>query len=427
MNSDVAVIGAGAAGLVAARVLSAGGLSVTLLEARDRIGGRILPVDGMELGAEFVHGTPGATLDRLQQAGSAFVEAEGEHWTGEGGRLEPLDDRFGGLHPLLQRAAGLDAADLSVAEYLERFRNDPELGPAAQWARRLVEGFDAADPARASLRAIVREWTGDANVESPQGRPRGGYAALLGHLSRTMDPARIELRLGSPVRTVQWRPGLVELGVEGTTLRARAVVITLPLGVLQEPVRDPHGVGFDPPLTMKEAALKGLVMGPVLKVVMRFREPFWETMHEGRYRNAQFFHRSGPPFPTFWTALPSRTPIMTAWQGGPHAARLSLEADDRIVDSAVSSLRLTVGEGVSVNRLLQQAWVHNWQRDPFARGAYSYVAVGGMGAHQALAEPVAGTLFFAGEATDDEGEAGTVAGALASGERAAREVIAALR
>jgi monoamine oxidase len=116
---------------------------------------------------------------------------------------------------------------------------------------------------------------------------------------------------------------------------------------------------------------------------------------------------------------------LIAWAGGPKAARLSGAAAPEIVRQAVTSLESVFGARAGIGGHLAAAWVHHWQQDPFARGAYSYVAVGGHGARRALAEPLLDTLFFAGEAADYEGEHGTVAGALQSGARAARQALRA--
>lgn len=429
---DVAVIGAGVAGLAASRRLGDAALSVLLLEARDRVGGRIWPVgDKVELGAEFVHGRPAATLALLHEAGAGVVAGTGDRWVVEDGRVERMDHRLiNELHQLLRRAASL-GSDISVADFLEgEVREDPRLRPVAAWVELLVEGFDAAEPRRASLKALVAEWTGEATVESPISRPKGGYATLIQHMVRVLDPARVELRLESTVRAVRWSAEGVELDVEqhGTLLqrRARRLVITLPLGVLQAAPGDPAAVSFAPPLDEKRAALGGLAMGPVHKVLLRFKEPFWETIDGGRWRNAAFFSAAELPFRTFWTALPERSHWLTAWLGGPRAAQIAAEPDDVIIARAVDSVKSLFGGRVDVARLLDEVRFHNWERDPRACGAYSYALVGGMDCRGRLAEPLRGTLFFAGEATDDSGEATTVAGAIISGERAAREVISAL-
>ena len=128
-------------------------------------------------------------------------------------------------------------------------------------------------------------------------------------------------------------------------------------------------------------------------------------------------------FPTFWTTLPVRTPLLVAWAGGPRAARMSKATKSEVIEHAFASFVSLFGERMDLAESLAGAWVHGWLRDPFARGAYSHVLVGGDDAVDRLAKPLGGTLFFAGEATDTGGEAGTVAGALQSGERAAREVL----
>jgi monoamine oxidase len=115
-----------------------------------------------------------------------------------------------------------------------------------------------------------------------------------------------------------------------------------------------------------------------------------------------------------------RAPLLTAWAGGPKAARLTGSSTRRLLDAALASLESVFGKGVRAE--LAAAYVQDWMQDPYSRGGYSYLLVGGKGAREELAAPIDETIFFAGEATDSE-ESGTVAGALRSGQRAAREIL----
>jgi monoamine oxidase len=227
-------------------------------------------------------------------------------------------------------------------------------------------------------------------------------------LLESLVTAGMQIQLQTVVRRVRWSHGSVE--VEGTfrgePWRAGAprAVITLPIGVL-------------PSLRIREksAALARLASGPVVRVAMAFRSAFWEKDHPG----VAFFHSPDAPFPTFWTPLPMHAPLLTAWAGGPKAARLTGSSEKVLLRSALESVRSVLGSIEEPQAFL----IHDWHADPFARGAYSYVKVGGTGAREALAAPLDETLYFAGEATDVE-QAGTVGGALASGIRAAREILA---
>jgi monoamine oxidase len=259
-------------------------------------------------------------------------------------------------------------------------------------------------------------------------------------MARKLDPARVELRLESVVRVVRWSGEGVEIDVEQRGVpqrhRARKAIVTLPLGVLQAPPGDPAAVRFEPPLEMKREALAGLTMGPVHRVLLELREAFWERLDGGRMRDAGFITTAGTstgakkglPFRAFWTQLPERRTWLVAWVGGPAAVEVGERGSgtsDGIIAQAVDGARELFGGRVDVEALLEDAWFHDWVSDPFSRGAYSYVNVGGEDARRKLAEPVAGALFIAGEATDESGEASTVAGAIAEGERVAGDVIAA--
>jgi monoamine oxidase len=209
------------------------------------------------------------------------------------------------------------------------------------------------------------------------------------------------------VRAIRWKRGSVK--VEGTfrgapwSAWAPRAVITLPIGVL-------------PALRIREksAALSRLASGPVVRVAMAFRQAFWEKQHPG----VAFFHSPDAPFPTFWTPLPMHAPLLTAWAGGPKAQRLTGSSPEKLLKHALASVRSVLGGNEEPSAFL----VHDWRADPYARGGYSYVKVGGTGAREELAAPLDETLYFAGEATDVE-QSGTVGGALASGIRAAQEIL----
>ena len=144
--------------------------------------------------------------------------------------------------------------------------------------------------------------------------------------------------------------------------------------------------------------------------------------HGSATTDAAFFHGRGP-FRTFWSAVPLDLPMLTAWSGGPSASRLLAEGREAAKEAALRSIGEVFGAPLTrVRRLLVDAHAHDWSRDPFSRGAYSYLVVGGSSAPERLARPVEKTLFFAGEATAPD-ESGTVAGAIASGRRAARRAL----
>ena len=421
---DVLIIGAGVAGLTAGAELAAQGHSVLILEARDRVGGRVwtrhepelsAPV---ELGAEFIHGQIAATFELLQEVGKAALDTSGRRLTLRHGKLQPrTDGLFEQVQQGLKRFADSGSRDVPFEKFLaegERYGISQE---AARIACASVEGFDAADPAQVSTLSIAEEWSTGGMLDAGQFRPSGGYSSVLSALSGALERRHVRLQLHTVVQSVNWSHATAEVEAQflGKPFHAaaRACLVTLPLGVLQAGT-----VRFTPPLSGKHAAaLEGLASGPVLKVVLRFRTAFWQELENGRYRDAGFFHAPELTFPTFWTARPVRAPLLNAWVGGPRAARLAERPVSDVMRAAADDVQALFG---GHDGELEAAYVHDWSTDPFSRGAYSYVKVGGQHARRDLAAPIHDTLFFAGEATDAEG--GTVTGALNSGTRAARAV-----
>ena len=405
-QAEVIVIGAGAAGLAAAAALARAGREVLLLEARSRIGGRCLTLRHpsleapIELGAEFIHGRPAATAALLRKTGTKAVESTRTQRMLWHGRLVSVD-AFSAARTAMQDFH--ETRDLSFHAFLSR-KSLPPL--TRTLATMMVQGFDAADPRKVSARDIAGEWGAEA-IGASQARPRGGYGPLLEKLA----DGGARLQLQTVVREVRWRRGRVEVAgtFQGQPFRARAkrAIVTLPLGVLQS-----GAVRFVPSLTQKHDALEKLASGPVIRVAMVFHSRFWNP-------KVAFYHAPQAPFPTFWTPLPMRVPLLTAWAGGPKAARLAGRGSQALVHLALQ----TVQSVLQPESDLAAAYVQNWRADPYARGGYSYVEVNGEGAREQLAAPLAQTLFFAGEATNTQGESGTVGGALQSGERAAREVL----
>lgn len=431
---DVIVIGAGAAGLAAAAELAPRDLSVCVLEARDRIGGRIdtrvepdfpLPI---ELGAEFVHGRSPVTEKWVHRAHSMLIDV------GDGRATQPEDGSRNRDSVFMEMRKAFAKVrrpkkDLPFAEFLEL--HSTTFSPTVrQFARRLVEGFDAADATRVSTLTILDEWKGSAAADAPTFRPSGGYGVLVGAMLDSLAGHDVQVQLNTIVRSVHWssRGATISATHQGQPqeISARRVVVAVPLGMLQSDGGE-GSIRFSPALDEKSDALRGLAVGPVVKVMLRFETAFWESAAKGRYMDASFLRANDADFPTFWTALPARAPLLTAWAGGRNAIRLCMQKESAIANAALKSLESLFGRKIRLRDRLHSSHFHNWDTDPFARGAYSFVLAGGANARRALARPVAGTLFFAGEAADYEGEAATVAGALQSGERAAKLVLAARR
>jgi monoamine oxidase len=421
---------------MAARVLGSAGKRIVVLEARDRAGGRMhtLDVEGVgapvELGPEFVHGSPAITRTLLRESGDCVVDNARSAWVSSGHALEEAtSDDFEIAETILTRALERES-DCSVDVLLGEAATNGTDARAIARTRDLVAGFDAADPARASAQMIAREWTGDASADGTQSRPLRGYARAIAYLVGTLAPHDVRMCYGHVVSAIERTAAGVTVRARSdagdVAIEARAVIVTVPLGVLQADLGAAGTIAFFPPLPAShDRALALLAMGPVCKVVLHFRVPFWETIAEGRYRDGAFF--SGPGrFPTFWTQVPVRAPILTAWAGGPAAEGLASLADDALVAVALDDA-LALFDAPQARESFVRGYVHDWQRDPFSRGAYSYALVGAEGAREQLASPIGEWVFIAGEATARVSEGGTVAGALESGVRAANDVLAVLR
>ena len=448
-DRDVLIVGAGAAGLLAARELSDAGLNVTLVEARDRLGGRIHTLYSsssrapIELGAEFVHGRPPALWTALHAARLGVYDVADKHWEYREGQLRPLNDFWTEVEHVLGMLR--DAPDMPFAEFAKTL-DDPRSRQVMPLVMAYVEGFNAADAQRIGTRGLLEsEKTSEAVGGNEMFRVIEGYGALIEAIAKGLRADRVRLRLSTVVHEIRWSPGRVIAGLrssDGTDLpsiEAAKAVITLPLGVLQARPGETGAVRFEPDLpAAKRTAIEMLQVGPVVKVVLRFDTPFWENEQlptlsaPGDARQMGFVHSREAPVPTWWTLLPVRGDTLVGWAGGPAAGALSAragkEGQSAVARQAVESLGAMLGlRPAQIERHLSAWHVADWQADPFSRGAYSYLPVGGLGLARDLAEPLEQTLYFAGEATQSDGIGGTVDAALSSGQRVARKVLGAHR
>lgn len=416
---ELLVIGGGLAGLAAAGRLRERGHAVTLVEATHRLGGRAWSIERpgkspIELGAEWV-ADEGAVRDlcrahRLQlvAAHGGWLRRIGSGWQD----MDGLPDLNADLIARIRRAGG---ADRALAAALADCCGESALTEARSLLVAYVEGFHAADPSRLSVR-----WLDEVEANQPADaatlRLPGGTGGLIAALAASLGGATV--RLGVEVRTVRWRRGSIVAEWEGGSWKGEGAIVTVPLAILKADPDDATAIRFDPPLAEAREAASRLEMGAVVKLGVSFREPFWRSIPS--LRDVLFLHGFGQPFPTWWTPPDPAEPRLTAWAGGPAAARLASAGRDELVDMAVRSLAGTVGiPEAEIAAQVDDAWFHDWNRDPLTRGAYSYVAVGGAHAHEALARPVEDTLYLAGEATAGRGLNATMEGAIESGRRAA--------
>jgi monoamine oxidase len=433
----IIVIGAGVAGLTAARDLMRAGEEVRVLEARDRIGGRILTERSdtlrvpIELGAEFLHGEAKEVADIAREAGLLVCDVRGERWRVDGKRLTNVEDFWGDVERVLGKLRKDRDPDRSFQDFLDTGPGGPKLARARALAREYVSGFHAADPSLISERALADGGAPEEPAEERTGRILDGYDRVPHWIAR--DIAGV-IGTGIVVSAVRWRRGsaIVEAvhRATGEPLRyeASAVVVTVPLGVLAASGGE-GAIRFDPEPRAHLAAAHKLAMGDARRVVFEFSEPLWEKLPRTRIPKGSttsmmsFLLGDDPAFPVWWTTMPVRSTAMVAWAGGPRATTMIGQPAGQVIESALAALARSLGlTRPHVADAVVAAWTYDWGSDPFARGAYSYSMVGGSDAAKILARAVEHTLYFAGEACDGAGRNGTVHGAIASGARAARQI-----
>ncbi|HTV09225.1 MAG TPA: NAD(P)/FAD-dependent oxidoreductase [Candidatus Aquilonibacter sp.] len=426
---EVLILGAGMAGLAAARSLLEQGIGVCVLEARDRVGGRIHTLQTaegvVELGAEFVHGRPPELWSLIEEAEAKTAQRGGSmlRESPDGELCE--DDRMedGDLFDPLEQLASLQS-DATFADWLTTSKVPQQQRPAL---RGYVEGFNAADANRISAMSLGIQQKAEDSIEGDRAwHVLGGYSGLATFLANRVHELGGEIRLNCAVRSVDWTPGDVKVETPAGVISAPRCIVALPLGVLQQINRE-GCIRFNPePQALVHA--RRLAMGTAERFTMVFREHWWERsprLNTKALHRMSFLFTSGRTPPVWWTSNPEfeALPKLTGWAGGPRAQALAGRSAAELGDAACRELSevFTLPEQV-VRDALIATHRHDWSTDPFSRGAYSYVPAGALDAPSNMARPEAATLFFAGEHTDITGHWGTVHAALRSGLRAAKQI-----
>jgi monoamine oxidase len=436
-RTDIVIIGAGVAGLAAARRLHEQGVRAIVLEARRRIGGRVLTrhdersIAPIELGAEFVHGDAPELRDIARDARLGVIDVVGERWKASRGRFTQVSDFWESLDRVLGRADPKREPDRPLSRLLAERPGGHRFAADRTLAREFVEGFHAAEIDRISERSVAQGGNpGEDPTEQRMGRFVGGYDTVPEWLAR---PVRSALRLGHLASAIDWSAGRARVtaraGRQEVTVQAKGVIVTVPVSLLRAEARGRGAIAISPDVPSVRRAASLLAMGQVQRIAVLLDLPLLDLLDQRRQRQLArltFVHARGAEVPVWWTSCPFRSSLLIGWAGGPAAIALS-ERPSELPVQALASLAMTVGlERRRLERHVVATFTHDWSHDPLSRGAYSYALVGGSHAAKTLARPVGGTLFFAGEACDEDGRNATVHGAIATGHRAAAQAIRSL-
>jgi monoamine oxidase len=441
-EQNVIIIGAGAAGLAAARELANARIAPLVVEARERIGGRIYTFrtdsdpTPIELGAEFVHGHSPDVFDIARTAGLEIVRAKWSPWhfTSEG-KLEPGDSFNPVGEDKIWKKLGeffdQNRGDISLKEFLDGTQISPG-------ARKMIEGyvggFHAAEMDKIGVRSLMKTERAADRIDGDRAfRLPGGYDSVVEYLWTEAEKHGTKLCLNSMVKRIRWVPKSVEITVANKNgaekvLKGSSTIVTLPAGVLKAPSNNEGAVIFDPPLDLKREALEKIEMGAALRIIFHFKTKWWKPVLERLKPETEplgFLFTPSEAVPVWWTDEPSDVPLLTGWAGGARALELSALSKEDLETLAIGAIARIFGvEEDHVRDQIRTVNYHNWQHDPYSLGAYIYMGLDGVDAPAELARSIDDTLFFAGEATNYQGHWGTVHGAIATGIRAAHEVIA---
>jgi monoamine oxidase len=418
--TDVIIIGAGAAGLIAADVLTQNGNSVSIVEARDRVGGRIFTTRPdrfsveIEFGAEFIHGDLPLTTELAKRSNTKFANAKGKVYSIEDGEIQQTG-MFPDMDGLMEQLNKLES-DMPMGKFLEKYFGDAKHADLREAVTRMAEGLDCADIDRVSAISLRDEW--NTEDESKQYHPVGGYGKMMRTLADELKKKQADIKLNFVVKEIKHEHDHVEvISMSGESFVARKVIITIPPSVLKR-----QEIKFSPPVPAHANAIQKIETGGVIKFLVEFDKAIWK---EDGFRQMPDLHFlfSDAFVPTWWTQPHQETPLLTGWLSGPRASSCTL-SEVELGKKACESLAYLFNISVdTIKQHIRALLVINWVTDPFSRGAYVYRTPETLQLIDILSTPIDNTIFFAGECLYKGAEIGTVEAALSSGKEAAMKVI----
>lgn len=419
MKNTVLIVGAGAAGLMAAKELAQQEYEVTILEAYNRLGGRIWTINEpvflqpVEAGAEFVHGDLQLTQQILNEANIVYHQAKGKTLRAQNGELKRQEDFTEGWDELMDKMQQLKE-DTTIADFLNKNFPGEKYNGLRRSVQGFAEGFDLADINKASVLALRDEWS---HEEGPQYRIEGGYQKLIDHLAKKCKENGCRIETSCVVKEVHWKKNEVKLVTStGKTFEANKVIITVPIGVLQSELNAEAAIAFTPSIYDFFQAAKMIGYGTVTKILLQFNECFW--------KDDTSFILSDEKIPTWWTQAPSSYPLLTGWLNGAQSRRLQKANTASILEESIKSLASIFKISTSnLQQKLRASKVIDWSAQPFASGAYTYNLLETANARKIMNIPIQETIYFAGEGLYEGYYGGTVEAALVSGKQAAEKML----
>lgn len=305
---------------------------------------------------------------------------------------------------------------MTVAEFLHHHFAGPEYSRLRHFIVRMVEGYDAAAPDRASILAVRDEWMSSRN--STPSRIVGGYGALIDFLAAECRKLGATLHLHAPVSAIETinERALVHCA-NGDTHAGDVAILTVPLPVLQEII-------LPPAVREKAAAAADIAFGNVIKLLLRFKTHWWIS-GRGKDLRELLSLLSDETIPVWWTQHPTEHPVLTGWLAGPKTKRMAHLDENELVERGFASLAdIFALSPDELTRDLVAARTINWARDPFAGGAYSFATPKTREAQSVLASSDGGAVLLSGEALYRGRDMGTVEAALTSGQQTAQIILA---
>lgn len=420
--SSVIIIGGGVAGLMTAYEISKHKIPVTILESKNRLGGRIHTLSHpsfsqpVEAGAEFIHGNLPLTLSLLKEAGISYHAINDEMFRFEKGKPEKEKNFTEHWNKLIEKMSSLNH-DMPLNGFLNEFFGDEKYAQLRASVKSFAMGFDLADISTASTKALCREWSKEMDT---QYRVDGGYKKLVDYLETRCRDNNCVISMNCCAKKISWSIDEVNiLTMCSRIYKANKLVVTAPVSVLQASVDNGNYLEFTPTIPQHIQAAKKIGFGAVIKIILEFTAPFWRE----KEKDIGFIF-TGEVIPTWWTQLPVENNILTGWLGGENALALKDETDEVILDKAIHSLSTSFQiHTQELRKKLKASVIANWCNEPDINGGYSFSTTESIQAKDILWQPVNDTIFFAGEGLFQGVSSGTVEAALSTAKNTAAKVL----